>query len=127
MTENGSLTTKQRRLIASLLSEPTILGASEKAGVSESTAYRWLRDDPEFKRQMTAAEGEAIDRATRQLIGLQDVAIKTIKTIIDDQATPPGVRLRAAATILDYLLKMRELRNLEQRLADLERKIYEKS
>lgn len=123
MTENKSLTTKQRRLIAALLSESKNLDAAKKAGVSEATIYRWL-EDPTFQAALRAAEGQAIDVATRQLVTLQDSAIETVKTIMTDTKTPAGVRLRAARTIIDSLLRLRELRNMEERLAQLENIIY---
>lgn len=37
-----------------------------------------------------------------------------------DQRHPAGVRLRAAQTVLEALLKLRELRSIEQRLSALE-------
>lgn len=35
-----------------------------------------------------------------------------------------GLKLRAAQNVLDYLLKIRDLRNVEHRLADLEKRVY---
>jgi len=37
-----------------------------------------------------------------------------------DEAAGAHVRLRAAQALIDYLLKLRELRNIEARLARLE-------
>jgi len=120
MTDNGKLTPAQKRAISALLTSRDVRGAAEVAGVGERTLHRWLADDPLFRATLTAAEGEAIDATTRRLVGLQDGAIDTIKALLDDKTTPATVRLRAAAAVLDYLLKLRELRNVEARLAALE-------
>ncbi len=39
---------------------------------------------------------------------------------MEDATARPDVRLRAAQSILDYLLRSRELRNVEERRARLE-------
>src|SRR5262245_35709689 len=43
------LIAKQEALIAALLTEPTYAQAAAKAGVSETTLYRWMRD-PAFRK-----------------------------------------------------------------------------
>lgn len=120
MASNGKLTYKQRKAIAALLSEPTVQRAAEKAGVGERTLHRWLDENLRFQEGLTLAESRAIDKATRRLVILQDEAIQTIEEIMTDDNAPASTRLRAATSVLDYLLKLRELRNVEQRLAALE-------
>jgi hypothetical protein len=46
--------------------------------------------------------------------------------VLGDAKTSPAVRVRAAGAVLDYLLRLRELRNHEQRLSRLEQ-IYARS
>jgi hypothetical protein len=77
-----------------------------------------------FRAALSAAEGDAIDAATRQLISLQDTAIDTLRSVMKSRRSSVRDRLRAATTVLNYLLKMRELRNMEQRLAALEQAVY---
>lgn len=120
----AELTTKQRRAIAALLTERTIGAAAATAGIGERTLHRWL-DDPTFRAALGAAETAAIDAATRLLIGLQDRAVQTFADVLDSPTTAAAARLRAAHGVLDYALKLRELRNVEQRLVALEKKISE--
>jgi hypothetical protein len=123
MAENGTaeqkLSTKQERAILALLSTKTVAEAAQQAQVGERTLWRWL-GDPLFRVQLAAAEADRLDAATRRLLQLQDGAIETVQAIMQDSEASAGVRLRAAQTVLDYLLKLRELRNLEQRLTALE-------
>jgi phage terminase small subunit len=107
----AELTNRQRKSIAALLSTSNVVEAAKVSKVGERTLYRWLTL-PEFRSAVTEAEGEAIDAAARRLIGLQDSA-----------KASAAIKLRAAQTILDYLLKLRELRSIENRLTELEKAV----
>lgn len=122
MAEN-ELTTKQKQAIAALLSSRNVVEAAKAAHVGERSLYRWM-NLPDFRAALIDAEGGAIDQATRRLIGLQNGAIDTLESVLIDSQTSAGVRLRAARAILDYLIKLRELRNLEERLINLESMVY---
>ena len=63
---------------------------------------------------------QAIDTATRRLLQLQDPAVDALGDILKDPDAAPTVRLRAATSVLDYLIRLRELRNVEARLLTLE-------
>jgi hypothetical protein len=123
MAENGmdeaTISAKQQRAIMALLSTKSIAEAAQQAKIGERTLWRWL-GDPMFRVYLAGAEADMLDAATRRLLQLQDGAIETVKTIMQDSEASAGVRLRAAQAVLDYLLKLRELRNVEQRLTALE-------
>lgn len=120
MAENGTqLTSKQRQAVLALLSTKTVAEAAQQAKVGERTLWRWL-GDPLFRAHLAGAEVDMLDSATRRLLQLQDGAIETVQAIMQDDEISAGVRLRAAQAVLDYLLKLRELRNVEQRLTALE-------
>jgi phage terminase small subunit len=116
----AELTNRQRKSIAALLSTSNVVEAAKVSKVGERTLYRWLTL-PEFRSAVTEAEGEAIDAAARRLIGLQDSAISTIQEVLAKASA--AIKLRAAQTILDYLLKLRELRSIENRLTELEKAV----
>lgn len=121
MSENVSpgdtLTAQQRRAVRALLTCKTMAEAAISAQVSERTLYRWLQD-ADFRAALFSAEGELIDGATRRLLRLQDAAIDVLDDLL--KAEGDGVKLRAAQTVLDHLLRLRELRDIETRLASLE-------
>ena len=119
MATDGT-TTKKTRAIAAMLTTSTVADAAAAAGVGHRTLARWLADDPEFRSALQRAEGLAIDAAVRRLVGLQDAAVDVFDDVLSNSSISPTVRLRAASSVIDYLLKLRELRNLEERLAALE-------
>lgn len=120
MTEsaNDDLTTRQRRAVAALLSARDIKAAAAAANVGYNTLRTWL-DDPAFVAELRSAEGQAIDAATRRLIDLQGQAIDALAEVLGSGASA-AVKVRAAAVVLDGLLRLRELRNIEERLSRLE-------
>lgn len=118
---NQDLTPRQRRALAALLTSRDVKAAAEASGVGARTLYRWL-DLPAFRAALAAAEGDAIDQATRNLITLTQPAIGVITQTMRE-TNPAAVRLRAAQSVLDYLLKLRELRNVEERLEALEKAV----
>lgn len=126
MASNGKLTTRQRKAVAALLSTATVEEAAGQAQVGARTLHRWLAEDAAFRSALAAAEGQAIDTATRRLVALQDKAIRVFEDILDgDDDTSPWLKLNAARAALDYLLRLRELHTTEARLAKLEEVVYE--
>lgn len=119
MDKIGSLNTKQRRAIRALLNKPTIELAAKESQVGESTLYHWLRQD-DFRQALTAAESDALDNASRRLVSLTEHAISLITQTMADKQMHPALRLRAAQIVLENMLRLRELRSIEQRLAALE-------
>jgi hypothetical protein len=130
MAQNGTpikkITPRRQRAIAALLSSKNVVEAAENAHVGRRTLCRWMTD-PAFRTALIEAEGAAIDAATRRLIGLQDGAVNTLNEILTSSGTSAGLKLRASQSVLDYLLKLRELRSFEQRLLELEKKVNERS
>jgi len=121
MASNGSgLTNRQQRAIAALLASKKVAEAASSAGIGERTLYRWLAEDQAFRAALSQAEGELLDIATRRLLSLQGKSIDALEHLIDG-AESEGVRLRAAQVAIETSLKLRELRDIEQRLTALER------
>jgi hypothetical protein len=100
----------------------TTAQAAEKAGVSERTARRRLKD-PRFCRRVQELKTEAVNRATgilgRSMAGAAGVLTRLLTS--DDER----VRLQAARDIIGLTLKARRDEDLEQRMAELERKLAE--
>ena len=122
MAQNGTLNAKQTAAIVALLdpANGSTVAAAKAAGVPLRTMNRWLQEDSAFVAQLRQAEGAAIDQSVRRLISVSAAADSTIVSIMSNRDNPPGVRLRAAALVKESLVRLRELRNIEDRLSALE-------
>ena len=90
MAENGrrKLTTNQRKALAALLAEPTVRDAAKRAGLGETTLYRYLRD-PDFTAELRQRQDEILTATTSALAGLSQDAIGALGealTLLSDHA-----------------------------------------
>lgn len=121
MAQNkAGLTPTKRRVIEALLTTATIRQAAEAAKVGERTIYRWLAEDPIFKAELVRREDQILDTATRLLIAGTGKAIQTLYELMNSNRTTDGIKLSAARVWMEQVLKLRELRDIEARLAALE-------
>ena len=111
------LTRKQEQAIGALLSEQTLGGAAEKAGVSEVTIRRWLKL-PEFLAAYREARREVVEKSVAQLQQSSWAASTTLVRLLGSSSD--SIRLRAAQTILDQSNKGLEMIDFEERLSALE-------
>jgi hypothetical protein len=119
MATNGTLSNRQRKAIAALMSSRNVATAATTAGVGLRTLHRWL-NDPVFVAELKAAQGAAIDQAVRRLSELSGTAIDTLKAAMLDMGSASGARVRAADIVLSRLLNLKELAEIETRVTALE-------
>ncbi len=119
MNENERLTPKKRAFVRALLTERDTRAAAQRAGIAESTAYRWVKDGA-IQAAILDAEGDALNAVTRGLLRLSREAVNTLDGAMSDEDTPTGARIRAADIVLSRLLQLRELVTLEERVSALE-------
>lgn len=111
---------KDERVIAALLTSPTVKAASEQCGVSERQIYARL-NKPAFHERYDKARHDLLDHATAQLQGRTGEAVETMAEVMNDPKNPPQTRLNAADAIIRNGLKLTEQADILQRLDALER------
>ncbi len=107
-------------MIAALLSSPTVQQAAATAGVSEQTAYRWMREDAAFDTAYRAARRQAVQHAVARLQQTSGAAVTILLSIAADKNAPASARVAACCKVLDLAFKAVELEDIEARLSDLE-------
>ncbi len=120
MTQQGK-TRLDERLIAALLSKPTVSAAARAAGVSPRTAQRRMRD-AEFEEKFRDAKVRLVSETTSRLTANAVGAATVLKKIFDNKKATPGARVAAATATLRLTLESYELQELEKRISDLEKK-----
>jgi hypothetical protein len=114
----NSITTKQQKAIAALLSERTIGAAAKRAGIAERTLYTWLTEK-DFRAALRSAEKEILDVVTRRLSAGQTLALDTLETLMT-KAKHESTRHAAAVSWLTLSLKFIDVMNFDERLTALE-------
>jgi DNA-binding LacI/PurR family transcriptional regulator len=109
-------------LVAALASGATQREAAEQAGVSERTVRRRL-DDDDFRSAVEEARREMVAQAVAHLSGTATDAAKTLRALL--KARSEHARLGAARAVLDYLRQHRAEVEVEERIAELERRARE--
>lgn len=115
---NG-LTPLQAQVIAAMLEEPTQTAAAEKAGVSLTSITRYMREEP-FRAALREASAGVLEAAGQRAAVAIAQAMDYLAQVVGDTEEPTGIRVRAAATVLDQGLKLRGFLDFEQRLQALE-------
>ena len=117
MSAGTKITRKTETLIAALLSEPTHAAAGSKAGISEATVQRWLRD-PAFMAAYRAARRAVVESAVGRLQQASEKAVETLERNL--KCGQPGVEIRAACAILDNAIRGIDQLDLAYRVDALE-------
>jgi hypothetical protein len=108
-------------LLVALACGATVEAAAAKAGISEATAYRRLKE-PAFQQRLRDLRADMVQRTGGMLTAAAGEAVKTLLAL-QKETVPPATRLGAARAILEWGIKVREMAELEQRLAALEGKL----
>jgi hypothetical protein len=91
--------------------------AAGKAGVSESTAKRRMKE-PDFKARVQALRREHLDQVAGRLQALSLLAVGKLQDLLG--AANEAVQLGACRTVLESMYKAAELLDLAERVANLE-------
>src|SRR5438552_12236380 len=96
----SKLTRKQASVISALLTERTQLDAAKKAGVGQTTLYRWLAR-PDFQESYRTARMAIVEGAVGRLCGLSSAAVEALERNLS--CGQAGAEIRAATAILEHL------------------------
>lgn len=123
LNDTKKLSPQKRRCIEALLTNGTIKSAAAAAGVNRQTVYVWLKDE-DFVSALREAEAAALEQLSRALSALATGATAALHDALQP-SQKITVRLRASETVLNALLRIREMATVEQRLAALEGRSWE--
>ena len=113
-------TISDERIIAALLSCPTLEATAEQCGLSVRQLFE-RRQNPAFVRKLREAQDEALATTTRYLQHATGSAANVLVDIAKTPGRPAQVRISAARTILEQAAKFTEIVDVQARLEALER------
>jgi hypothetical protein len=94
------LTPKQTEVIAALARGSTVTDAAKLAGIDRTTVYIWLNASAQFVAQLNQVRQERRDALRAKLGELASEAVSVVGDVLKHEGTPPGVRLKAALSVL---------------------------
>ena len=77
--------------------------------------------DAEFKERYNLACRELVREAARQAQQTLSPALRTLRTIVEDEGEQTQARITAARTMLEYSLKLSEHADILEQLRELEK------
>lgn len=108
---------KSSEFVAALVTCRTIAEAAKSAGISEATAYRWMRE-PGFGDALAAARRAAFADTLHSMQGVAMEAVTNLRRLMT--CGLPSVECRASIALLDGALRARETEDVDERLRLLE-------
>jgi membrane peptidoglycan carboxypeptidase len=118
----GKRSTVNEALILHLASGLTVEKAAALVGLSRATAFRRLAD-PTFKQRVREARESMLARAFGSLSASAVKASAALRKLLKSDSEK--IRLAAAQQILTLALKTREAITVDERLAELEKRLSE--
>ena len=89
------MTSRQIKFMTELFRCTTIEEAYKNAGIGHTTAYRWMHDDAEFRKQMQIQKTKALeDVSTKMQVGFSD-AVEELMQIIRNPDVSEQVKINA--------------------------------
>ena len=113
------ITQKQQKFLKAMMDEQSIAEASKTAGVSLTTAYKYL-DNETFKKELQRARRKAVDGISHLLRKLGNDAIDTLRDNLTDAEATPATKNSTAKIILEFIYRSHELENVTERLDEIE-------
>ena len=102
------LNAKQTKALECLLLYPTMQDAAKAAGIDVKTLRRYLQT-PEFQNAYKQATRDIISSAAREAQQAISPAIKTLRSILEDESSGAMPKISAARAIIDYGLRLTEI------------------
>ncbi|WP_439630645.1 hypothetical protein [Gemmata sp.] len=109
-------------LLLALACGATVEAAARQCNLTDRTIYRRL-SEPAFKDRLQALRTDMVARAAGMLTAAAGEAVRTLLQLQKD--APATVRLGAARAVLELGMKLREVADLEARMAALEARLAE--
>ena len=103
--------TKQKKAAAlkALCTSSTLTEAAEKAGISRRTLYTYIREDGEFAAMYNQIQ-EITATAAAEDAGIRaEKAARLLENMMDDEAQPAFIRLKAAKILLEISAKQQKI------------------
>ena len=119
------MTPKQIRFMSELFTSSSITEAISNTGISSATAYKWMRENDEFRRELQNRKTKALEEVSTQMqIGFSE-AVQELLGIIRNNKVSAQVKINAIDCLFRNAKPIMEEVDILNRLQELEAKVQE--
>ena len=118
-----TLTDRQKRAIPYLAAGPSIRNGCRQAKIRTETYYQWIKQ-PAFECALKKQREELFQEALQTLSSSVQNAVDTLTGLISTENEP--LKRAVCNDILGHVLKVRELKEIEERLSNIEKIVTER-
>lgn len=119
------MTPKQIRFMSELFTSSSITEAINNTGISSATAYKWMRENDEFRRELQNRKTKALEEVSTQMqIGFSE-AVQELLGIIRNNKVSAQVKINAIDCLFRNAKPIMEEVDILNRLQELEAKVQE--
>jgi hypothetical protein len=116
------LSRKMNDCILALMSAGTLDEAAAASGISPATARRWYRLDV-VKAELKHLQEEVVGHSLSRLKLSASEALEVLRSVANDEVSPPSARVAAARTLLDNVFRAVETDDILSRIEALENRM----
>ena len=119
------MTPRQIKFMSELFTSSSISEAIKNTGISSATAYKWMREDDEFRRELQNRKTKALEEVSIQMqVGFSD-AVEELLQIIRNNRVSAQVKINAIDCLFRNAKPIMEEVDILNRLQEVEAKIQE--
>jgi hypothetical protein len=117
------LTDRQLKAIPHIVASPTYAEGCQKANINKTTFYKWLKE-PEFKRELDRQRDEVAAEAFSVLTQSLTKAVETLVGLLEHK--DDRLKRLTAKDIIDFIIRHKEVEDLEKRIEAIEQRLNER-
>lgn len=114
----AGLSKKQSDFVLALIETGFITKAAEIAGVTETTAHKWLKQDG-LDTIVDKVRQSLFDKRINELQNMIKLANQVVKETLEDEKASRNTKLNAAKIVYDNVFRYNEQRNIIEQMEEL--------
>jgi hypothetical protein len=114
---NERLSAKQLQAIPHIIVASSDKEGCAAAGISRNTFYKWLHE-PKFKAELAARRNQVVNEALDVIKGHAGAAVEALVKLL--KTDNEGLKRQVANNVIEYVLKVKEIEDIEARLKAIE-------
>ena len=120
--DETGLSARQRQLLTALVATPDVQAAAKAVGVPRSTAHYWLKQ-PAFQKELALQRDAVLYEALDSVKAHTTQAVTEMAKLLT--SSDERLRRQVCNDILGHAVRVREMENIERRIAALEEAVEE--